>query len=63
MLLVDGFLFIVDCQYPGKIIGEGANYPGLFGSVIGSPWITLLRFTCIYTRECTCHFFGRPKWD
>ena len=26
----------------GKVIGEGANYPELFGSVVGSPGVTLL---------------------
>lgn len=26
----------------GKIIAEGASYPDLFGSIIGTPWITIL---------------------
>jgi NSS family neurotransmitter:Na+ symporter len=41
--VVGGWVLVyTGLSIPGKIIAEGANYPDLFGSVIGSPWITLL---------------------
>ncbi|WP_340084768.1 sodium-dependent transporter [Siminovitchia sp. FSL H7-0308] len=41
--VVGGWVLIYSgLSLPGKIIGDGANYPDLFGAVTGSPWITLL---------------------
>ncbi|MCZ2260206.1 sodium-dependent transporter [Sporosarcina sp. G11-34] len=41
--VVGGWVLIYSVlSIPGKIISESANYPELFGSIIGSPWITIL---------------------
>lgn len=41
--VVGGWVLIYSgLSIPGKIIAEGASYPDLFGTIIGSPWITIL---------------------
>ena len=40
--VVGGWVLIYSIlSISGKVIGEGANYPGLFEAVTGSPWATL----------------------
>ena len=40
--VVGGWVLIYSAlSIPGKVIIEGANYPALFESVTGSPWITI----------------------
>jgi len=40
--VVGGWVLIYSgLSIPGMVISEGAKYPELFGSIIGSPWITL----------------------
>lgn len=40
--VVGGWVLIYSAlSIPGKVIMEGANYPALFESVTGSPWITI----------------------
>lgn len=47
--VVGGWVLIYSIlSISGKVIGEGANYPGLFETITGSPWLTiagLLGFT------------------
>lgn len=41
--VVGGWVLVyTGLSIPGKIIGDGANYPDMFGAVTGSPWVTLL---------------------
>jgi NSS family neurotransmitter:Na+ symporter len=41
--VVGGWVLVYSgLSIPGNIIAEGASYPDLFGSIIGTPWITIL---------------------